>query len=194
MRTIRIATLFFSAFLGALVAVAAADSKKDDMPGMDMGGMMPGMMERGQQMVMPEMMEQGREMMMGEMTRRLPPSPPPMMRRHMSELNFYLDRSVELGLTEEQVGKLREIRSAFLRDNIRNRADLKIARLDLEEVLDGDWTLSEAEGVVRRMEKLEGDLKVRCLKALADARGVLTAEQLKKFESTRGEIPMDELF
>ena len=60
--------------------------------------------------------------------------------------------------------------------------------------MDGDWTLSEAEGVVRRMEKLEGDLKVRCLKALADARGVLTAEQLKKVESTRGEIPMDELF
>lgn len=103
-----------------------------------------------------------------------------MMRRMMDHL-FYLDRVQALSLTPEQVEKLRMIRSSCRKDNIRTSAEAKIARLDLQDLLGReDWTVADAEKLIRKWEQLEGDRLVRHLKAVAEARKVLTPEQLQK--------------
>lgn len=117
-----------------------------------------------------------------------------MMEKEMRHM-FYLDRADELGLSAEQVSKLKAIHVEGRKDNIRNAAETKIARLELSELLAGDnWTMKDAEPLVRKVQKLEGDIQVRHLQALSDARKVLTAEQLKQAQTDGGTGNMESLF
>jgi len=144
------------------------------------GSRMPmmGMMGEG----MGNMMDQGMPGMMGGMGHQM---------QHM----VFLDRSEELGLSTEQVGKLKAIHAECRKDNIRTAAEAKIVRLELAELVSGDsWRLKDAESLVRKLQKLEGDIQVRHLQALSDARKVLTAEQLKKAQSGEGADNLEGLF
>lgn len=118
------------------------------------------------------------EMMTCMLSGRMEMSPETM--QGMMDRAFYLDRSAELGLTAEQVEKLKAIRAACRKDNIRTAADLRIARLDMDDLLDGSWRVEDAEKLIRSIKKLEGDIQVRHLLAEKEAEKVLTAEQLKK--------------
>lgn len=89
--------------------------------------------------------------------------------------------------------KLKEIRAACRRDNIRTAAELRITRLELEDLLAGEWAVEAAEKLIRTARKLEGDIQVRHLKAAQEARKVLTAEQLTKAVAGEG-AAMEELF
>lgn len=103
--------------------------------------------------------------------------------RHM----FFLDRADELKLSADQVSKLKSLYVTSRTDSIRNTAEAKIARLDLSDLLSGkNWTMKDAEPLVRKIQKLEGDNQIRHLQAVSDARKVLTADQLKQ-ASTNGD-------
>jgi len=144
------------------------------------GSMMPmmGMMGEG----MGNMMGPGMSGMMGGMG-------------HQMEHMVFLDRSEELGLSTEQVGKLKAIHTECRKDNIRTAAEAKIVRLELAELLSGDaWKVKDAEALVRKAQKLEGDIQVRHLQAQSDARTVLTAEQLKKVQSGGNADNLEGLF
>lgn len=111
--------------------------------------------------------------------------------RHM----FYLDRAEELGLSDEQVNKLKAIHAESRKDNIRNAAETKIARLELSELLANDaWTLKDAESLIRKVQTLEGDMRIRHLQAISDARKVLTAEQLEQVQTDGNTGSLEDLF
>lgn len=112
-------------------------------------------------------------------------------KKHM----FFLDRVEELGLSSEQVNQLKVIRVEVRKDNIRNAAETEITRLELSELLAGDtWTMKDAESLVRQVQKLEGDMQVRHLQAISDARKVLTEEQLKQAQIDAIGGKMERLF
>jgi len=110
----------------------------------------------------------------------------------MMDRPFFLDRVKELGLSGEQVRKLKEIRRAARTDNIRTAAELRIAHLELSDLLAGEWTVEAAEKLVRNTQKLQGDMKVRFIKAKREAEKVLTPEQLKMARG--GEEELEGLF
>lgn len=149
-----------------------------------MGGGRGDMMDRGMSGKldgggMRSMMHGGR---MGMMTQGM---------RHM----FYLDRADELGLSFEQVNRLKAIHLECRKENIRNAAEAKIARLELSELLSTDnWGPKEVEPLVRKVRKLEGDIQVRHLQAVSDARKVLTAEQLQQARAEDGAGSLERLF
>jgi len=117
-----------------------------------------------------------------------------MMGTRMEQM-FFLDRADELGLSAEQRNKLKTLYADCRKDNIRSAAEAKIARLDLADLLPGDnWSLKDAETLVRKIKKLEGDIQVRHLQAVSDARKVLTAEQLKQVRSGGGDGNLENLF
>lgn len=117
-----------------------------------------------------------------------------MMEQRMAHL-FYLDRADELGLSADQVSKLKTLHTDCRKDNIRTAAEEKIARLDLAELLSGDdWKLKDAEALIRKVQKLEGDIQARHLQAISDARKVLTTEQLKKARSGGASGNLESLF
>lgn len=116
------------------------------------------------------------------------------MEQRMAHL-FFLDRAEELGLSTEQVGKLKALHSECRKDNIRNAAEAKIARLDLADLLDRDnWSLTDAETLVRAVQKLEGDMQLRHLQAVNDVRKVLTVEQLQQARSGGDSGNLESLF
>ncbi|ORJ61503.1 hypothetical protein [Geothermobacter hydrogeniphilus] len=98
----------------------------------------------------------------------------------MMKKEFFLDRVEELGLQKTQIQQLKDLQSACRRDNLRTATEVKISRFDLDDLLEGDWTLDAVEQLIRKIAKLEGDMKVRHLAAVKDALAVLTADQLEK--------------
>lgn len=117
---------------------------------------------------------------------------PDMGRMGMIACPFFLDRTKELGLSDEQVAKLKDVRQAARADHIRTAAELRIAHLELLDLLAGEWTVEAAEKLVRNVQKMQGDTKVRFLKAKKEAEKVLTPEQLKMARG--GEEELEGLF
>ncbi len=97
---------------------------------------------------------------------------------------LFLDRAAALELTEEQVFKLKAIHTDCRRENIRQEAEARIARLELKDLLgESNWIPAAAEKLVRKIKTIEGDQQVRRLRAQAEARKVLTPEQLRKADA-----------
>jgi len=193
MKKVFLTTALFSLLIGATAISSMASSapcsmsqmkgeKTSHMMGSGMmgSGMMDhGMMDHG--MMGSGMMDHGM-MRMGMMD-------------HQTGHIFFLDRAAELGLSSEQVDKLKTLQTECRRDNIRNAAEVKIARLELVDLLATDnWSLQDTETLVRKVQKLEGDLQVRHLQAMNAARKVLTAEQMKQAQSEGEPGNLENLF
>lgn len=87
-----------------------------------------------------------------------------------------------LGLSAEQVKKLEQLRDNFQRQSIRNEADARIVELDIAQLLDSpNVDMGKVEGKIREAEKLRADLRIARLRAIEQAKAVLSAEQRKKF-------------
>lgn len=96
-------------------------------------------------------------------------------------ITLMLHHRQQLGLGDEQVAKLRELRSVFEKEAIRARADLRIAEVDLDDLLDQDQVdLAQAESLVRRQEGVRSSLRLARIKAVEQAKAVLTAEQRQR--------------
>jgi len=108
---------------------------------------------------------------------------------------LYLDRAADLGLSAEQISRLKAIHLDCRKENIRTAAEAKIARLEMSALLSADnWTLKDAEPLVRKLQKLEGDIQVRHLQAVSDARQVLTVEQLQQVNAAGSAENLEGLF
>jgi Spy/CpxP family protein refolding chaperone len=92
----------------------------------------------------------------------------------------------EAGLSAEQIEQLRKIRADEQKASLRMRAELKVARLELRELLDA--TAVDPAAIEARMKRI-GELEAALLKARVDARlavrGVMTPEQHEKVKLVR---------
>jgi Spy/CpxP family protein refolding chaperone len=91
----------------------------------------------------------------------------------------------QLGLSPEQVKKLEQLRDNFQRQSIRNEADTRIVELDIAALLDSPTVdVAKVEAKIREAEKLRADLRIARIRAMEQAKAVLTAEQRKKFSES----------
>jgi hypothetical protein len=87
-----------------------------------------------------------------------------------------------LSLTAEQVKKIEQLRDQFQRQNIRTDADVRIIELDIAALLDSATVdLMKVEAKIREAEKLRTELRIARVRAIEQAKAVLTSEQRKKF-------------
>jgi Spy/CpxP family protein refolding chaperone len=87
-----------------------------------------------------------------------------------------------LHLSGEQVRKLEQLRDNFQRQSIRTEADTRILDLDVAALLDNPTVdLPKVEQKIRESEKLRADLRIARVRAVEQAKALLTAEQRKKF-------------
>jgi Spy/CpxP family protein refolding chaperone len=90
---------------------------------------------------------------------------------------------MSLGLDEKQREAVREIKSRVMKDTIRKRADLEVARIDLRDLLHKDQVdMSAAETTLKKMASLQTDIRFSHIKALEEIKTKLTPEQRKKFK------------
>ena len=92
-----------------------------------------------------------------------------------------------LGLNEKQTDAIRAIGSRVAKENVKKIADLKVAGLDLRDVLRKDPVdMKAVEAKMRQMEALRTDIRLSRIGALEDIKAQLSPEQRKKFKGELG--------
>jgi Spy/CpxP family protein refolding chaperone len=98
-----------------------------------------------------------------------------------------------LGLDENQKEAVREIKSRVMKDAIRKRADLEVARIDLRDLLHKDTVdMNAAETALKKIASLQTDIRLSHIKALEEIKAKLTPEQRKKLKEMREKGPRTE--
>lgn len=94
-----------------------------------------------------------------------------------------LSQKDALGLSADQVRKLEQLRDDFQQPSIRNDADLRIVELDIAGLLEKEPVeMAKLEGKIREAEKLRADIRITRIRAIEQARALLTTDQKKKLE------------
>jgi len=84
----------------------------------------------------------------------------------------------EMGLTEEQVAKLKALQLELDKTRIKTEADIMVAEREAQALLEDDKSdLSAVEQKIKQSESLQTGLRMAAIKARRDAMGVLTPEQ-----------------
>jgi Spy/CpxP family protein refolding chaperone len=88
-----------------------------------------------------------------------------------------------LDLNEQQRGEIRAIRSATMKEAIKKRADIKVARIELRELLQKDSVdMNAVEGKLKQIASLQTDLRLSMIKAMQEMKSKLTPEQRAKLK------------
>lgn len=97
-------------------------------------------------------------------------------------ISIMLRNREKLGLSGDQVAKLEQLRADFEKESIRNDADIRVAEIDLTNLLQSqNGDLAKIEGKIRDIERLRADLRIARVRTVEKARSVLTASQKRKF-------------
>jgi Spy/CpxP family protein refolding chaperone len=105
----------------------------------------------------------------------------------VDHLQHLLKHQKEIGLTEEQVKKLKAIELDFDRGWIRADAEVHVAERELRALVEEEKSdLSAIEAKVKQSEMLEVGLRMLAFKARHDALAVLTPEQRAKGKAGHG--------
>src|SRR5688572_8886246 len=93
-------------------------------------------------------------------------------------LQHLLKHGKEIGLMPEQISKLKGMQLDLNRTQARTEADIKIAKLELQAILEDEQAqFSTIQAKVDQLKKAEGGLLLAGIKGTRDAMAMLTPEQ-----------------
>ena len=99
-------------------------------------------------------------------------------------ISYILSRREELNLSSDQVRNLERLRSDYERDAIKNEADLRVAEVDLTELLRADSVdVKKAEAKIREIERLRAELRIARIRAIEQGKQVLSQEQRERLRN-----------
>ncbi len=88
----------------------------------------------------------------------------------------------QLKLNDDQMAKLKKIRSDYQKEMIKRHANMQVAEMELWEILDTkNLDMAKAEKKVKELEGMRSDLMMYRIKALQDTQKFLTPEQYEQF-------------
>ena len=94
-----------------------------------------------------------------------------------------MEHAHEMGLTDDQMMQMKPLHREMQKKQIRFKADLKIAEIELMEIMEvKDFDLDKASSAVKKIEDLKTTQHLEMLKAMQDMRAILTDEQFKKMQ------------
>lgn len=89
-----------------------------------------------------------------------------------------------IGLDEKQKEAIREIKDRLMKDTIRKGADVRIARIELKDILHKDPVdMKAVEAKLKKIESLKTDIHLSRIKAIVEVKAKLTPEQREKFKT-----------
>ena len=101
-------------------------------------------------------------------------------------LTHLLKHAKEIGLTPEQIGKLKVMQLDFKRADVRLEADIEVAQLELHALLEDEQAdLSAIEAKVGQLKKAEGTHVIAAVKSTRNAMALLTPDQREKDRAHR---------
>ena len=112
-------------------------------------------------------------------------------RQHMVSHTFHslLRHAKDLGLSEQQVAKLKSLMTDYKKARIRDKAEVKLAEVDAQRLVhDQKADMAAIEDAVRKSEAARTKLRLDGIRTLREASATLTPEQLEKWRSGRGNM------
>lgn len=104
-------------------------------------------------------------------------------------LKHLLKHAKEFELTQEQIGKLKAIQLDFKRSEARLEADAKVAKLELDALLDDEQIdLKAIQAKVEQLKKSEGACLFEAIKSKRTAMALLTPDQREKDRAHREQM------
>jgi len=101
---------------------------------------------------------------------------------------FMLRNREKLDLSAAQVKNLEQLRNDFQKESIRKDADLRVAEMDLGNLLNGEKAdMAKVEAKVREFERMRGELRIARIRTIEKGREQLTADQRKKLQELLAE-------
>lgn len=98
-----------------------------------------------------------------------------------------------LNLDEQQKAFIREVKSRMKKETIKKTADMRIARIELKELLFQDPVEMKAvEAKIKQMEMIRTDMHLSHIRAMEECKAKLTPEQRKKLREMIEAGPMRE--
>jgi len=112
-----------------------------------------------------------------------------------------MEHADKMGLTDDQMMKMKPLHREMQKKQIRSKADLKLAEIELMEIMEvKDFDLDKATYAVKKIEDIKTAQHLEMLKAMKDMRAILTDDQFKKMhkmcmmkmgEKKHGKMMMD---
>jgi Spy/CpxP family protein refolding chaperone len=103
-------------------------------------------------------------------------------------ISLMLSHREKLGLSADQVRQLERLRSEYEKESIRKDADLRIAEMELEGLLESPAVeMPKVEAKVREIEKLRADLRLARIRVVEKGKEQLNSEQRQKLQDLLGE-------
>jgi Spy/CpxP family protein refolding chaperone len=88
-----------------------------------------------------------------------------------------------MGLTDDQILKMKPMHSEMQKKQARFQADLKIAEIELMDIMEvKDFDLEKASAAVKKIADIKTAHHLEMLKAMKEMRTMLTDEQFKKMK------------
>lgn len=98
-------------------------------------------------------------------------------------MGMCMEHAEMMGLSDDQLLKMKPIHSEMQKKQARFKADVKIAEIELMEILEAkDFNLDEASAAVGNIEKVKTAHHLEMIKAMKEMRALLTDEQFKKMK------------
>ena len=89
----------------------------------------------------------------------------------------------ELGLSKEQVNRIKKIHWEMEKKQAQFKADLKVAEIDLMQIMDvKDFDLDKASAAVKRIEEIRTAHHLNVLHSVKEVRNILTEGQFEKMK------------
>jgi len=94
-----------------------------------------------------------------------------------------IEHADKMGLTDDQVMKMKHVHREMQKKQARFQADLKIAEIELMEIMEvKDFDLEKASSAVKKIAEIKTAHHLEMLKAMKEMRTILTDEQFKNMK------------
>jgi Spy/CpxP family protein refolding chaperone len=98
-------------------------------------------------------------------------------------MGMCIEHADKMGLTDDQIMKMKPVHSEMQKKQARFKADLKIAEIELMEIMEvKDFDLEKAGSAVKKIAEIKTAHHLEMLKAIKEMRTILTDEQFKKMK------------
>jgi len=98
-------------------------------------------------------------------------------------MGMCIEHADEMGLTDDQLIKMKPLQSEMGKKQAQFKADLKIAEIELMDIMEvKDFDLEKARSAVTKSEEIKTAHHVEMLKAMKEMRTILTDEQFEKMK------------
>jgi Spy/CpxP family protein refolding chaperone len=98
-------------------------------------------------------------------------------------MGMCIEHADKIGLTDDQMIKIKPVHNEMQKKHARFKANLKIAEIELMEIMEvKDFDLEKAGSAVKKNEEIKTTHHLEMLKAMKEMRTILTDEQFEKMK------------